>query len=219
MTSPSQFRERLLERLAVVAPARPNDVLTSLLSERQIDQLQQYLELLRHWNRKINLTALPVDALGNPTIDRLFIEPLSAARLFGRGPMRWADFGSGGGSPAVPLKIACPASGLTMVESRGRKAAFLREVTRELGLSDVTVLGMRAEALETQSIEPFELITIRAVRVDEPFMTLIHRQTAAGGRLILFTQAESADAIDGFTRVDEVALKTTSSRIVVFQKG
>ena len=49
------------------------------------------------------------------------------------------DIGSGGGSPAIPLKLATPGSALTMVEVKARKSAFLREAIRQLGLTDTQV--------------------------------------------------------------------------------
>ena len=53
------------------------------------------------------------------------------------------DVGSGGGSPAIPLKLAAPAVALTMVEVKARKSAFLREAIRQLEL-DSTSTSKRA---------------------------------------------------------------------------
>src|SRR6516164_7658019 len=104
------------------------------VSEEAIEQLGRYFELLAKWNAKINLTALPLDPPTRETLDRLFVEPLAAARYFPRDPVAWFDLGSGGGSPAIPLKILHPEASLTMVEARVRKAAFLREAVRGLVL-------------------------------------------------------------------------------------
>ncbi len=57
------------------------------------------------------------------------------------------DVGSGGGSPAIPLKLAVPRLRLTMVEAKARKSAFLREAVRHLGLEQRSVETARYEEL------------------------------------------------------------------------
>jgi 16S rRNA (guanine527-N7)-methyltransferase len=109
------FRERMREQAETAG-------LT--LDLTWVAQFEQYFRLLRHWNRTINLTALPFRGLPGKTLNRLFIEPLQAARFVDDAPLVWFDLGSGGGSPAIPLKIVRPLLPLTMVES-SRKAAFL----------------------------------------------------------------------------------------------
>src|SRR5215470_11027737 len=98
------------------------------LSPQVATRLERYFELLSHWNRTINLTSLPLEPPTDQSIDRLLIEPLKAVALLAPAVNVWLDLGSGGGSPAIPLQIAYPAPQLFMVESRERKAAFLREV-------------------------------------------------------------------------------------------
>ena len=97
-----------------------------LVPEALSARLVVYYQVLSHWNRKINLTALsdPDEA-----VDRLLLEPIAAATHL---PHHAAlvDLGSGGGSPAIPLALATNAANLVMVESRVRKAAFLREALR-----------------------------------------------------------------------------------------
>src|SRR5262245_60756251 len=98
------------------------------------DGLTAYFELLRKWNRKIALTSLPVEDAGDEAIDRLLIEPVVASKFLIQQRGSALDIGSGGGSPAIPLKLACPGLSLRMVESKTRKAAFLRETVRTLEL-------------------------------------------------------------------------------------
>ena len=87
--------------------------------------------MLSRWNQKINLTSLddPDEA-----IDRLMLEPLAAVRFVPAGVSAMMDIGSGGGSPAIPMKLVSPKVALTMVEVKARKSAFLREATRHLKL-------------------------------------------------------------------------------------
>jgi len=103
-----------------------------VLAPETSTRLERYFELLSRWNRTINLTSLPLEPPTEQSIDRLLIEPLRAIPLLAPTIRVWFDLGSGGGSPAIPLQIAHPAPQLFMVESRERKAAFLREVVRDL---------------------------------------------------------------------------------------
>ena len=125
-----QIRERLAKRASKAGVP---------LSEAAITGLSDYFELLRKWNRKVSLTSLPVDAEGDEAIDRLLVEPVIAAKYLPRPDAEVLDIGSGGGSPAIPMKIAAPEMRLRMVESKTRKAAFLREVVRSLDLDRTSV--------------------------------------------------------------------------------
>jgi 16S rRNA (guanine527-N7)-methyltransferase len=185
------------------------------LSSRQIDQLQRYYFLLQRWNRRINLTALPLEDFPDSTLDRLLVEPLAAARLLGEERSDWVDLGSGGGSPAIPLKVVRPQFRLTMTESRTRKAAFLREAARELDWKDVEVFPGRFEALEGASSAKFILATTRAVRLDEATLRLIGRLLRPGASFLAFGLIQGID-LKGFEVVETIALPggTTATRLM-----
>jgi len=155
--------------------------------------LVSYLELLDRWNRKINLTALDAP---DQAIDRLLLEPLIAARHLPSGPLQLIDIGSGGGSPAIPLKIVVPSASLVMVEAKTRKAAFLREAVRHLGLSDVRVEVCRFEQLLTQPglHEAADVLTLRAVRTESRVLMSLQAFLKPGGRLFLFRGPSGPDA-------------------------
>lgn len=155
-----------------------------------------YYELLVRWNRKINLTAL-----SEPTaaIDRLLLEPLSAAEhLPSATPL--ADLGSGGGSPALPLALALRAPWLLMVESRSRKAAFLREASRELGI-EATVEALRFEDLiaHQKHVSSAGLVSMRAVTPDVTALRLARQLSKPAGIVAVFaTKDEIASLPAGF---------------------
>ncbi len=157
-------------------------------------QLEAYYRLLTHWNASINLTALPLDPLTDQAIDRLLIEPVAAARFLSTGSPMWFDLGSGSGSPAIPLKLAAPAGRLMMVESRERKAAFLREAVRALSLDGAEVEAERLEvvAADHRRAGTADLITVRAVRIDPSLFGSIRALLRFGGR-VLFFGAKRAD--------------------------
>jgi len=147
--------------------------------------LTAYYELLSRWNRKINLTALtdPDEA-----IDRLLLEPLAAARHLPPFSRTLLDVGSGGGSPAIPLKLAVPAVTLTMVEVKARKSAFLREAVRQLGLADARVETGRYEELLTRPElhDSQDAVSIRAVRIEPRSLATLQAFLKPSGVFLLF---------------------------------
>lgn len=197
----SQFADRLHER------ARERGL---TLTEGQGQQLERYYALLRRWNKQTNLTSLALELPpGDQTIDRLFLEPLVAAGLLEDKPLECYDLGSGGGSPAIPLKVFRRNLALTMVEARERKTAFLRETVRHLGLTGVTVLTARAEDLPASTCNAADVVTIRAVRMDAALLAAILRLLKPTGHLVTFG---SAAAPTGFApRYQTTLLGSTSS--------
>jgi len=162
------------------------------LDSFEAEQLVTYIDLLTRWNERINLTALPLAGLPHRTLDRLLGEPFVASSL-APAEGRWFDLGSGGGSPAVPLKILRPGLRLTMVESRQKKAAFLREVVRRLGFSGVEVAARRFEELpQTEEPGSVDLLTARAIRLDDAFFATAAHLLALNGVLMLFSSAADA---------------------------
>lgn len=190
------------------------------VDEPLLQALAAYVGLLMRWNRRINLTALTDDDRG---IDRLVIEPLAAAqRLTGSG-VSITDIGSGGGSPAVPMKLAAPAASLRMVESKTRKAAFLREVVRQLRLERTVVEACRYEALTARGdlLEASDVVTVRAVRIGSRTLQRIGPLVKPGGAVFLFgTQADLGAEVPPPLRVDATypLLDSPDSRLVVLRK-
>jgi 16S rRNA (guanine527-N7)-methyltransferase len=130
----------------------------------------------------------------------------------------WVDVGSGGGSPAVPLRIAGLEASLTMVESKVRKAAFLREVVRTLELPRAIVENDRIEALAARQPGSARLVTVRAVRLDVKFLAVARQLLQPGGSLALFCQAPLRAAPVGFDHVNTVRLiEGQPSYVVIFR--
>lgn len=161
-----------------------------VLPPRLHEKLLAYYELLERWNRKINLTSL---SSPNEAIDRLLLEPTAAAAELPRSA-RLLDLGSGGGSPAIPLALALGVPSLVMVESRHRKAAFLREAARVVELEAV-VEAVRFEELESRSSYRgvMDLVSIRAVRMDAATLDLAGRFLKPGGLIALFASTSPAE--------------------------
>jgi 16S rRNA (guanine527-N7)-methyltransferase len=174
--APRDFRTRLSRRAAKAGV---------FLEEGLVIQLAKYYELLSRWNRKINLTSLD-----NPdeAVDRLLLEPLLAVRQLPPAPLRLIDIGSGGGSPAIPMKLAVPQLDLTMVEIKARKSAFLREAVRELALQGARVETSRFEELlaRPEFLEGFEVVSLRAVRVEARTLHTLQAFLRPGGEILMF---------------------------------
>jgi|SRR5579872_659710 len=166
---------RLRTRAAQEGLALPDDLVARLVA---------YFDLLQHWNRKINLTALSDP---DQAIDRLLLEPVAAAPYLPP-DATLADFGSGGGSPAIPLALAIRATELLMVESRSRKGAFLREAAREVHLN-ATVEVARVEDVSRwpRYVGRFDAVSIRALRPDQDILSASAAILRPHGVVALFT--------------------------------
>ena len=155
------------------------------VSDELKESLLSYYQLLVRWNRKINLTALTDPGLA---IDRLLLEPVSAATHLPTGvPM--ADLGSGGGSPAIPLALTLRSPNLLMVESRSRKAAFLRVAAREVGVAAI-VEAARFEELTGRHDASVGLVSMRAVSPDTTALGVARRLCGPEGILALFASSD-----------------------------
>jgi 16S rRNA (guanine527-N7)-methyltransferase len=165
--------------------ARGAQLLGLDLSAAQCDALLRYAALLAKWNRTHNLTAIERDAevLTHHLLDSLsivpVITPLIAARDPGT-PVRLLDVGSGGGLPAVPLAIACPALQVTALDKVQKKVAFLTQAKVELRLHNFSAVAARVEAWQPPA--PFALIVSRAFASLADFVALTRHLRSPGGR-------------------------------------
>lgn len=138
-----------------------------------------YLSLLLRWGRRINLTALRDE---DSILARHFLESIACARALPSGLGTLLDFGSGAGLPGIPIALCRPETLVTLAESQNKKAAFLQEAVRSLGLSAHVFAG-RAETLTLQ----FDCVTMRAVdRMPEAVGAAVSL-IRAGGSLALMT--------------------------------
>ncbi|MGE3276014.1 MAG: 16S rRNA (guanine(527)-N(7))-methyltransferase RsmG [Vicinamibacterales bacterium] len=191
------------------------------------ESLARYYQLLARWNQKINLTAFELPPGGqDEAIDRLLIEPVVAGSHAPEGPLSVLDIGSGGGSPALPFKLAVPRATLRMVESKTRKAVFLREAVRELGLEGVDVETARFEELlsRPELHEAHDVVTLRAVRVEPRTLINLQAFLRPGGHFFLFRGPGGADLAQAITpplswTATYPLIETLRSRLVVLTKN
>jgi 16S rRNA (guanine527-N7)-methyltransferase len=153
------------------------------------EPLLVYLALLARWNQTYNLTAIrdTREMLVKHLLDSLAMH----AHLDGIGTL--ADLGTGPGLPGIPLAIARPALQVTLVESNGKKARFLREAVRQLKLGNASVVESRIEAFDAPG--RFDAITARALAALPLILQLGGHLLNAGGRLLAMKGALPADEI------------------------
>ncbi|QSX74125.1 16S rRNA (guanine(527)-N(7))-methyltransferase RsmG [Lysobacter arenosi] len=123
--------------------------------------LLDYLALLLRWNKTYNLTAVrdPQEMVSKHLLDSLAMHPF-VDDIAARGGSL-ADLGTGAGLPGIPLSIVKPGLRVTLVESAGKKARFMREAIRQLGLRDARVAESRIEAVAEPGA--YDAITARAL--------------------------------------------------------
>ncbi len=145
---------------AVLPAEARNDLVRGLeamgLEAAFAEPLCTYLALLARWNRTYNLTAIrdPREMVTRHLLDSLAMRPyIETGRL--------ADLGTGPGLPGIPLAITRPGLQVTLVESNGKKARFMREAVRQLGLGNARVAESRAEALDEPAA--YDHLTARAL--------------------------------------------------------
>lgn len=126
-----------------------------MLEGDQTKKFDALYSLFVRWSSRINLTAIREK---DGILSRHFVESIACARSLPPGISTLLDFGSGGGFPGIPIAICRPEIAVTLAESQGKKAAFLQEAVRVLGLA-TKVHAQRAELLETE----FDCVTLRAV--------------------------------------------------------
>jgi 16S rRNA (guanine527-N7)-methyltransferase len=162
-----------------------------LVNDDQVLKIQQYMRTLLAWNAKINLTAIrdPLEILY-----RHFCESMYAAVAVPIEVGRLADVGSGGGFPGLPLKIFRPELEVFLVESNLKKATFLAEITRELGLTNTRVLVSRYEELGEELV-PLDYVCSRAVGEFGPFLEWAGARQIAAKEVVLWTGGRDLDQV------------------------
>ena len=212
-----ELRDRMKRRAHVAGITIQPDLL---------EALEAYYLLLTKWNARINLTAFRLTPGGeDDAVDRLLVEPLAAARYVPGNARTLLDAGSGGGSPAIPMALANPRLHLRMVEVKTRKAIFLREAVRTLGLTRADVETARFEELlpRPELHEAQDLVTIRAVRIETRTLLTLQAFLRPGGLLFLFRGSGVVEAIDKApTPLQWIAtyplVESLRSRLVVLTK-
>jgi len=183
-------------------------------SYKQVQQIQQYISILLQWNDKMNLTAIrdPREILY-----RHFCESMYATVAVPVENGRLADVGSGGGFPGVPIKILRPDLHLFLIESNIKKATFLAEVSRDLGLTDVRVLVNRFEEVG-EDVAPLDYACSRALGEFASFLQWAGSSAVAAKTVILWIggrDLEEIQKIAGWTWREPVPVPQSLRRLLL----
>ena len=172
------------------------------LREEQLKQFQKFYEMVIDWNTKINLTAITDEkefAIKHVTDSLTLWDEKKFA-----GVKKILDVGTGAGFPAIPIKIFKPNVEIFLLDSLAKSVEFLKKVTAELNLENVTCIHGRAEDLAQQNNfrESFDLVTARAVArlniISEyclPFVKIGGTFAALKGKQFLEEVAEAEHAV------------------------
>ena len=152
-------------------------------------QLSTYLDLLLKWNARTNLTAIRDP---EEIVRRHFGESLFAGRHIPPETRTLLDFGSGAGFPGLPIQLLRPELAVTLAESQNKKATFLREVVRTLGLKTEVWAARVEDMAQVTPDRRFEVVAMRAVDNMDAALAAAKARIAPGGRLAVLTTAQHA---------------------------
>lgn len=184
-------------------------------SEPHCEQVRAYISLLLKWNRTISLTTVTNEL---EILKFHFGESAFALSAFPGLNGRLADVGAGAGFPGLPLRIFNENIDITLIESNGRKCAFLSEVVRELKLTNVRVLKARFEDEIGQFSGALDIVVARALGQYEALLDWSARTLKEGGRIILWLGEGESSKIAGchsWSWSDPVAIPGSKRRYLL----
>jgi 16S rRNA (guanine527-N7)-methyltransferase len=184
------------------------------LSDAQIKQFEQYMRLLLQWNQQVNLTAItaPDEVVTKHFLDSLScLKALESAGVETSAKKKIIDIGSGGGFPGIPLKIVRPGWQVALLETKRKKALFLRTLAAELGLEEVLVIVERAEiaARLPEHREAYDIALARAVAQMSTLAEYTLPYVRRGGLVLAQKGEEPADEY----RRAQTAVETLGGRL------
>ena len=169
----NEFKEKLIINV---------DKLGINLSEIQLKQFYNYMNLLIEWNKKVNLTAITEP---DEIILKHFVDSLTISKYISDGT-KVVDVGTGAGFPGIPLKIVRQDVDITLLDSLQKRINFLDEVINELNLEKITTIHSRVEDFgkNKKYREEFDIATSRAVANLSTLSEYLLPLVKVGGKVI-----------------------------------
>lgn len=131
------------------------------LSESNISQFKEYMDILLDWNEKMNLTAITEK---KEIVDKHFIDSLTINKCI-KDNDKIIDIGTGAGFPGIPLKIVKSETEILLLDSLNKRINFLNEVINKLNLKKINTIHGRAEEIARNNVyrESYDVAVSRAV--------------------------------------------------------
>ena len=131
------------------------------ITDKQLNQLERFYQLLIEWNEKINLTSITKK---EEVYLKHFYDSLTLVKAVDlTQKLTLCDVGSGAGFPGIVLKIVFPNLNITLVDSLNKRVKYLNEIIKELDLNNIEAIHMRMEDFSKTNEEKYDIITARAV--------------------------------------------------------
>jgi 16S rRNA (guanine527-N7)-methyltransferase len=153
-------------------------------SDEQMRSFATYLAELKRWGAAYNLTGIRND---KDIVVKHFLDSLLYLGPVPQGIVRIADIGSGAGFPGIPMKIVRPEIRLYLIEPSGKKAAFLRHITRQLHMDNTEIIEKNVEVITMPAElgEPVDIALTRALFAIREFVRKAAHMVRPDGILIL----------------------------------
>lgn len=131
------------------------------ITEEQLEQLNEYYEMLIEYNKKMNLTGITEK---NQVYLKHFYDSATIAKVINLTKEETlCDIGTGAGFPGLVIKILFPNLKVTLVDSLNKRINFLNEVIKKINLKNIEAIHDRAEEYAHKNIEKYDIVTSRAV--------------------------------------------------------
>ncbi len=183
------------------------------ITDEQLNKFEKYYQLLVFYNQKFNITAITErdEVYKKHFVDSLLgVDKIKGKRLI--------DIGSGGGFPAIPLKIYNENLDVTLVEATGKKCEFLRTVIHELQLKGAQVINDRAELLVKKDgfRESFDVCTARAVARLNTLLEYCMPFVKVGGQFVAYKGDATEELIEAENAVKVLGGKVVDNKLIDF---
>lgn len=172
------------------------EALDIVLDQEQINQFDEYYEILVEWNKVMNLTGITEY---QEVVEKHFLDSLSIVKVMDMDQVeRVIDVGTGAGFPGIPLKIAFPKLDIVLLDSLNKRIRFLDHVIEELGLEGIRTIHGRAEdfARDGKYRERFDLCVSRAVANLSSLSEYCLPYVKVGGRFVSYKSGDIEEEVN-----------------------
>jgi 16S rRNA (guanine527-N7)-methyltransferase len=158
--------------------------------EAALHHFERYLDLLMEMNKRLNLFSRSTQE--GELWTKHFLDSLLPLKCLDFSGKKVLDFGSGGGLPGIPVKLAVPACRMTLLDATRKKTVALEEMVAALELEGCDAVCGRLEELRW-SPGSFDLVLCRAVRMEERYLRPLHAMLKPGGKVLFYKAKELED--------------------------